>query len=138
MRTLTKSVLIGSTLLIAAGASLAATGTEAGCHGPRGGMMQGMGPGMNGQGVEPGMRMGHGRGGMMKHGMQGNHTAMLDRIPNLTDDQRQQLTELMSQQQKKMQGFRSQMMAQREGMKAQVEKILTDEQKAALPMFNHR
>lgn len=156
MKTFTKTLLIGSAILATAGAAFAVAGPGMGGYGPHGGMMQGMGPGMMGRGMGPGMgsRMGHGMG--MNHGMQGDHAAMLDRIPDLTDDQRKQLTELMTQQQQAMQGFRSQMMAQRgnmnpqammgmrsamqaqrEGVKAQLAKILTEDQQKSLPIFQH-
>ena len=149
MNTFTKTVLIGAALVATAGTAMA--------FGPHGEMMPGMGYGMGpgmghgmGSGMGPGMRHGMGPGmmgrgmgpGMMGHGMglQGgmfNHASMLDRIPNLTDDQRKQLTQLQTDQVKTMEGFRKQMLVQRDSVKARLGEILTEDQQAALPVFQH-
>ena len=150
MNTLAKTLVIGTALFATAGAAVAIAGPGMGHFGNHSGMMQGMGGPAAGMGMGQGMGRGMGQGA----GMMGGPGAMLDRIPNLTAEQREQLTQLQTEQhaamqgmrtammsqrseanQQSMQGFRATMQAQREGVKAKLAEILTPEQQATLPIF---
>ena len=120
MKILAKAAFIGMAIIATGGATVAIAGD---------GMGYGKGHCMNRAGM--GMHHGKGhRGHGMKHGMHRGRMGMLNRIPDLTDKQRKQLNELFAERDKMRQ-------AHRESMKARLAKILTDEQKAALPIFQH-
>ena len=152
MNTLAKTLVIGTALFATAGAAVAIAGPGMGNFGNHSGMMQGMSGPAAGMGMGQGMGRGMGQGA----GMMGGPGAMLDRIPNLTAEQREQLTQLQAEQHAAMQGmrtammsqrgnmdaqsmqdFRSAMLEQRDSIKAKLDTILSDEQKAALPIFQH-
>jgi Spy/CpxP family protein refolding chaperone len=85
-----------------------------------------------------GMRQGM-RPGMMQHGMRGmgpgmmHQRMMMDNIPNLTDKQKKDIAVLRIDQQTEMQKFREEMQSKlkaiRETQRANIEKLLTPEQK---------
>ncbi len=151
MNTFSKSLIIATTLFATTGAAVAIAGPGMGYAGKHSCKQQ---YGMDGPGAGMGMGPGHG----MKHGHRkmGRAEAMFDRIPDLTAEQRQQLTQLKAEQhaakkgmrtammeqrqqadQQLMQEFKSARQTQRESFKARLGEILTDEQKAALPIFQH-
>jgi len=120
MNTFTKTLVIGTAILATAGTAIAVAGPGMGNFGSHAGMMQGMGG--------PGAGMGMGPGA----GMMGGPNAMFERIPNLTAEQREQLTQLQARQHERMLSFKTEMMAQRGEVMAEMSQILTEQQRAAL------
>lgn len=135
MKKFNKLLLAGTALAATAMTVVAVASPDGGCgRDMRPGMHQGMGPGMHKgmhKGDHQGMRKGMGRGMGFK----------LDRIPNLTDEQREQLTALRQEQQAAMEGFRAAMQERRKEMKAKFDAILTEEQREAMQqrggMYRH-
>jgi len=113
-------------------------------NGMRGGMMNDMGPGM-GPDMGPGMRHGMGPGMRMGRGMYhmqndsigrmpfGPGRRMLESIPNVTEDQKKQIEQLMKKNQEEMkkmgEEFASKMQAARDSHRKEMLNILTAEQK---------
>ena len=112
-----------------------------GAMGPGMGMMRGMRPGMrNGmEGMRPGMGMGMRRG---MGSMPGDSTGwmpmgpgrrMLESIPNVTENQKKQITELMTKHQDEMKKLQEEMSSKMQSLmdshKKDMLNILTDEQK---------
>jgi hypothetical protein len=106
--------------------------------GMRGDMMNNMRPGMGrGQGMGPRMRMGRGMGQMPDDSTGIMPFApgrrILESIPNVTDDQKKQIEQLMKKNQEEMkkigEEFSSKMQATRESHRKEMLDILTPEQK---------
>ena len=112
-----------------------------GAMGPGMGMMRGMRPGMrNGMGgIRPGMGMGMRRG---MGSMPGDSTGwmsmapgrrMLESIPNVTENQKKQITELMTKHQDELKKLQEEMSSKMQSLmdshKKDILNILTDEQK---------
>lgn len=114
MKNKTKYFLIGTILLTATAGSMVAIAGPGNCNQGEGGMF-GKGP------------SGHMQGKQQMGPMQG-----INRLDNLTDEQQQQLSELRQSQQSLMQGKRDEMIAHRTAMKAQVDAILTEQQRETL------
>ena len=122
MKRSTKIILITAALITATGAAVASRGQ--GCD-QRGGMQGMYGPGV--QGMQQMQR---------PQGMRGNRPfgamGAIYQLDNLTDTQKQQVTELRRTQHEKMFNLREQKWQQRAEMKKQVEAILTEEQRQQL------
>jgi len=116
-------------------------------NGMRPGMRGGMGPGMN-RGMMRGMRPGMGPGmgmGMGRRGMgnlpgdsigwtpMGPGRRMMESIPNVTENQKKQLQDLMAKQREEMQKIRDEMSSKMQNLmeshQKDMLKILTDDQK---------
>ena len=113
-------------------------------HGMRPGMRGGMGPGMN-MGMMIGMRPGMGPGMGMRGNMgsmpgdstvwmpMGPGRRMMESIPNVTENQKKQLMDLMTKQREEMQKIRDEMSSKMQNLmeshQKDMMKILTDDQK---------
>ena len=153
MKSKTKNIVIGSVLLTAAAGSVVAFAGQGHGNWGQGNMFDGNHSGqMQGhmmgymQGYMQGHMMsnmmgknGHGQGqmgymqGKNGHGQgQMGYMQGLNRLDNLTDEQKAQLGDLRESQQKLMREKRAEMTAQRDQMKSKIDAILTEEQRATL------
>lgn len=122
MNNKTKYFVIGAALLTATAGSVAVFAGQGNCSQGEGGMFGGS---------HSGQMQNHQRGHMKGQGAMGFRQGIYG-LTDLTDEQRVQLSKLWESQQALMRGKRAEMIAQRTQMKARIEAILTDEQRATL------